>query len=101
MGSTHDDWAARLGCSDELGNEPEARHAAPAAALTGSVMRSQYEVMVLTLSWMAPFWSDWFPLELSGGLSQSDASEHTPLAVQQRWHGSPPIDDTSCPPRQR
>jgi hypothetical protein len=38
---------------------------------------------VLTLSWMAPRRSmaDWFPLKPSGGLSQSNASEHTPLAM--------------------
>jgi hypothetical protein len=58
---------------------------------------------VPTFSWMAPrqALADLFLLELSGELSQSDTNEHTPLAVQLRWHGFPPVDSTSCPPHRR
>jgi hypothetical protein len=63
-------------------------------------MRSRQEVMVPALPRMAPHRTlvDLFPLEPSGELSQSDASEHTPLAMRWRWHGSLPADGTPYPP---
>jgi hypothetical protein len=36
--------------------------------------------------------------EPSWGLSQTNASKHTLLVVHRRWHESPPVGGTSCPP---
>jgi hypothetical protein len=73
VGSARSDWVAHLGCPGEVGNE----HG----------MRRRKEVMVPTLSQMAPRWAlaDLLLLELSGELSQSDANNHTPLVVAMVW----------------
>jgi hypothetical protein len=36
------------------------------------------------------------PPKPRGELSQSDTSEHTPLAAWWQWSGFPPVDGTSC-----
>jgi hypothetical protein len=39
-GSTHNDWAAHLGCPGEVGNEPGAHRVVPTIATAGPRMRS-------------------------------------------------------------
>jgi hypothetical protein len=58
--------------------------------------------MAPILTRMAPHRAlvDLFLLEPYSELTQSDASEHSPLAVRRRWHGFLLVDGTSYPPHQ-